>query len=157
MRKTILVLTLFVVSLGVVAQTGTDPVPQGAFAVMVAEHLNTEAPNGGWTVPEAVRFLSDLGVAPTSGWQADTSLNQAEMVHTLRTLGLDVYTSHPEQIVSYSQARAIFFTYDNFFKNWDLKTKTIQQNTTTHVDTGVGGTAGLAPEPPTVPTSPATP
>jgi len=144
-------------SLGVLADN-QSPVTQGDFAVLLASNLKAPAPQGGWTPEAAINLLNGLGLAPISGaWQSGDQLNEGNMVHILRDMGLALYSTAPEAIVTKAKANAVFFRYDDFFKNWNLKTRTVQGQTTTHIDTGVAGTEAGAPEGFVPPASPVTP
>jgi len=79
------------------------------------------------------------------------------MAKVLRAVGIPLYSPNPDAVVTKAKANAVFFRYDDFFKNWNFKTKTVQGLTTTHVDTGVGGTASDAPEGFVPPASPIVP
>ncbi len=142
------------------AYNSQDPITQGDFAVLLAGHLNAPAPQGGWSPESATSFLSGLGLAPLSGnWDASAQLNEGNMVHVLRDMGLALYSTAPDTTVTWGKANAMFFRYDDFFRSYKLKTLTVQGTTTTHINTGVAGTPSAAPEgepqvPPATPTLP---
>jgi hypothetical protein len=128
------------------AVTNQDPIPQGEFAAILASHLNAPPPPGGWTAPEAVSFLSQRGITPETGnWEAGATLNERTMTHLLRVIGISIYSSQPDAVVTYAKAIAVFNRYDDFFRNYNLATKTSGGDNTTHVDTALAGTDAVAP------------
>jgi len=142
------------------AYSSQDPITQGDFAVLLASHLKTAVPQGGWTPESAASFLGGLGLAPLSGgWEVSAQLNEGNMVHVLRVMGLALYSTAPDTVVTWGKANGVFYRYDDFFKNYNLKIRTVQGIETTHIDTGVGGTESAAPAgnplvPPASPTLP---
>ncbi len=128
------------------AYSSQDPITQGDFAVLLASHLKTAVPQGGWTPESAATFLGGLGVAPISGgWEVAAQLNEGNMVHVLRAMGLALYSTAPDTVVTWGKANGVFYRYDDFFKNYNMKIRTVQGIETTHIDTGVGGTESGAP------------
>lgn len=73
------------------------------------------------------------------------------MAHVLRSMGISLYSSQPDAIVTYAQAYAVFHRYNDFFKNYNLATKTTTGDTTTHIDAGMAGTDVVAPASPSTP------
>lgn len=129
-----------------------DPIPQGDFAALLASHLKTPAPPGGWTGPEAVSFLTSQGLVPETGnWDPGATLSERTMAHVLRSMGISLYSAQPETVVTYAKAYAVFHRYNDFFRNYNLTTKTTTGDTTTHVDTGMAGTDAVAPASPSTP------
>jgi hypothetical protein len=128
------------------AAKNQDPIPQGDFAAVLASHLNTPAPPGGWTSPEAVTFLTSKGIVPETGsWQAGGTLNERTMTHVLRLVGLSIYSPQPDAVVTYEKAYAVFNRYDDFFRNYNLANLTTTGETTTHISGGLAGTDSVAP------------
>ncbi len=154
------VLSALALGLAAFAYSSQDPITQGDFAVMLASHLKTAVPQGGWTPETASNFLSGLGLAPLSGgWEVTAQLNEGNMVHVLRAMGLALYSTSPDTVVTWGKANGVFFRYDDFFKNYNMKIRTVQGDETTHIDTGVGGSESAAPAgnqlvPPASPTLP---
>lgn len=145
-RIAIVLVALALCSIGVFADN-QSPITQGEFATLLAGNLKAPVPQGGWTAESAIQMLSGLGLAPFGGtWQSGAQLNEGDMVKVLRAMGLALYSTNPDAVVTKAKANAVFFRYDDFFKNWNFRTKTIQGVTTTHVDTGVGGTSSNAPD-----------
>ena len=128
-----------------------DPIPQGDFAALFCDHLNTPRPAGGWTPALAIPFLEGLKIVPTAGkWEAGATLVEKDMVFMLREMGISVYSPQPESVVTYAKANAVFQRYDDYLYNWNLKTRTVMGSTTTHIDSGVGQTdVGAPPASPT--------
>lgn len=144
-------------SLGVLADNQA-PITQGEFAVLLASNLKAPTPQGGWTPESAIGLLSGLGLSPMNGaWEAGSQLNEGNMVHILRDMGLALYSTAPDAVVTKAKANAVFFRYDDFFENFILKSKTVQGLNTTHVDTGIGGTTSGAPDGIAPPASPVLP
>ena len=154
MRKTLVLLAIGTLCIAAAAWAAgsQDPIPQGEFAALLASHLNTPAPPGGWTGPEAVSFLTNQGLVPESGsWDPGATLNERTMAHVLRAMGVSLYSTQPDAIVTYAQAYAVFHSYNDFFRNYNLTAKTTGGDTTTHVDTGMAGTDVVAPASPSTP------
>lgn len=151
--KLILSLVFFVLGTLFVVADNNDIISQGDFALLLVKHTATPSPQGGWTIDSAVNLLQEVGVTPisTSGWDVNKNLIEGDLAHIMRTIGLPLYTVNPDAPVTYGRANAVFFRYDDFFKNFNLKIKTIYGTTTTHVDTAVGGSDALAPASPTTP------
>lgn len=149
------VVTLF--SLGVLADNQA-PITQGEFAVLLASNLKAPAPQGGWTPESAIQMLTGIGLSPLNGsWQSGSQLNEGTMVHILRDMGLALYSTAPDAIVTKAKANAVFFRYDDFFQNYIMKTKTVGGDNTTHIDTGVAGSESGAPDGIAPPASPVLP
>jgi hypothetical protein len=129
-----------------------DIIKQGDFALILVGHTSTPAPQGGWTIDSAVSLLQDIGIAPFSGsWSSEQEMTEGDMAHIMRLLGLPIYSVNPDEKVTWGRANAVFYRYDDFLKNFNLKTRTVYGSTTTHVDTAVGGSDSLAPASPTTP------
>jgi hypothetical protein len=153
MRKVLILMALGTLCFAAAAWAGQqDPISQGEFAAILAGHLNTPPPPGGWTAPEATSFLASRGIVPESGsFDPGATLNERTMTHILRIIGLSVYSSQPDALVTYARAYAVFNLYDDFFRNYNLATKTTGGVTTTHVNTGLAGTDVVAPASPSTP------
>ena len=129
-----------------------DIITQGDFALLLVNHTATPRPQGGWTQEAALTLLQDIGVLPFSGgWSAGEELTEGDMAYVLRQVGLSIYSARPDEKVTWGRANAVFYRYDEYFKNFNLKTKTAYGTTTTHVDTAVGGSDALSPASPTTP------
>ena len=153
MRKILVLMALGTLCFAATAWAGNqDPIPQGEFAAILASHLNAPPPPGGWTAPEAISFLTSRGIVPESGsFDPGATLNERTMTHMLRIIGLSIYSSQPDALVTYAKAYAVFNRYDDFFRNYNLATKTVGGDTTTHVDTGLAGTDAVSPASPSTP------
>lgn len=156
-RIAIVLAALALCSFGLFADN-QSPITQGEFATLLASNLKAPVPQGGWTADSAIQMLSGLGLNPISGaWESGTQLNEGNMVKILRSMGLAVYSTNPDAVVTKAKANSVFTTYDDFFQNWNLKTKTLQKVTTTHIDTGVAGTSAQSPAGFVPPASPVIP
>jgi len=150
--KLLLILSLMVFGSFAVFADNSDIINQGDFALLLVKHTATPAPQGGWTVDSAVSILQEVGVTPISGgWETGKELVEGDLAHIMRLVGLSLYSVSPDQKVTYGRANSVFYRYDDFLKNFNLKTRTIYGTTTTHVDTAVGGSDSLAPASPTTP------
>lgn len=148
MRKMLVILAVGTLCLAATAWAANnqDPIPQGEFAALLASHLNAPAPPGGWTAPEAITFLTSKGITPPSGtFEAGATLNERTMTHLLRVIGLSIYSSQPDAVVTYARANAVFHRYNDFFHNYNLSTRTSGGEATTHIDTAMGGTDAVSP------------
>lgn len=154
MRTKFVVLAVMMMILGTASlmADNKDIITQGDFALLLVKHTATPRPTGDWTQDSALSLLQDVGVLPFSGgWEAGTELTEGDMAHILRQVGLNIFSVNPDEKVTWGRANAVFFRYDDFFKNTNLKTRTAYGTTTTHVDTSVGGSDSLAPASPTTP------
>lgn len=154
MKGKIILIAILVAVLGTVTifADNKDIIKQGDFALLLVRHTATPVPQGGWNVDSAISVLQDVGIVPFSGaWNAAEDMTEGDLAHVLRLFGISVYSANPDEKVTWGRANAVFFRYDDFFKNYNLKTRTVYGNTTTHVDTAVGGTDSLAPASPTTP------
>jgi len=146
-KTTICVAVLLVFVVGSFATPDNhDPIPQREFAALLASHLDAESPVGGWTPQDAIPFLSELMLIPIAGeWDAGATLNEGNMAHILRLMGIPIYTNSPDEVVTFARAHAVFYRYDEYIQQWNLRTLTTGGETTTHVDTGLPGSSAAAP------------
>lgn len=154
MKGKILLIAVLMAILGSVTvfADNNDIIKQGDFALLLVKHTKTPVPAGGWNVESAISVLQDVGIVPFSGvWNSDEDITEGDLAYILRLFGISVYSANPDDKVTWGRANAVFFRYDDFFKNYNLKTRTVYGTTTTHIDTAVGGTDSLAPVSPTIP------
>ena len=154
MRVKNFVIAILMVILGTTAlmADNKDIITQGDFALLLVKHTATPRPQGDWTQESAVSLLQDVGVLPFSGgWNASEELTEGDMAHILRQVGLNIFSVNPDEKVTWGRANAVFFRYDDFLKNTNLKTRTAYGTTTTHVDTSLGGSDALGPASPVTP------
>lgn len=154
MKEKMFFIAILVAVLGTVFvfADNSNIIKQGDFALLLVKHTATPVPQGGWNVDSAMSVLQDVGIVPFSGvWSATEDLTEGDLAHILRLFGISVYSANPDEKVTWGRANAVFFRYDDFFKNYNLKARTVNGTTTTHVDSAVGGTDSLAPASPTVP------
>lgn len=129
-----------------------DIITQGEFALLLVKHTATPPPPGGWTIESAIALLTEVQVLPYSGvWESSKELIEFDLAFVMSQIGLPLYAVNPDEKVTRGRANAIFFRYDDYIKNYNLKTRTVYQTYTTHIDTAVGGTDTLSPASPTVP------
>lgn len=154
MKGKIFLIAVLIAILGSVTifADNSDIIKQGDFALLLIKHTKTPVPEGGWNVDSAIAVLQDVGIVPFSGiWNAEDDMTEGDLSYILRLFGISVYSANPDDKVTWGRANAVFFRYDDFFKNYNLKTRTVYGTTTTHVDTAVGGSDSLSPVSPTVP------
>ncbi len=145
---------LFLVSFAVVAQKPEASISQGDFAILLASSLNRPAPNGGWTTSNAPAFLAGLDITPANGaWSPAATLKESDLAHILRLMGLNFYSTAPNDIVTWGRARSVIARFRDYFRSFNLPARSLDHNTTTHIYTGIGGTEAGAP----APASPSTP
>lgn len=160
MRKLMIMLLagLFLIATGAVwAQDTHAAITQGDFAVLLASKMNSPAPSGGWTPPKAAKFLADLGLTPISGaWNLTAQLKEGNLAHIMRLLGVNVFSTSPDSIVTWGKAIATLSKYGDAMANYSPTSRTDDLTTTTHINTGIGGTmgGGLPPPPPASPPVP---
>ena len=156
MRKLVLAVIagLFLVSFAAMAQKPETPISQGDFAILLASSLNRPAPNGGWTAANASTFLAGLNITPTSGaWSPAATLKEGDLAHILRIMGLNFYSTAPDDVVTWARAESVIARFRDYFRSFNLQARSLDNNTTTHIYTGIGGTEAGAP----APASPSTP
>lgn len=154
MKGKLILIAMLIGLLGSIAvlADNSDIIKQGDFALLLVKHTATPVPAGGWTVDSAISVLQDVAIVPFSGaWSANEDMTEGDLAHILRLFGISVYSANPDDKVTWGRANAVFFRYDDFLKNYNLKTRTVYGTTTTHVDTAVGGSDSLAPASPTTP------
>jgi hypothetical protein len=154
MRIAKFVLLVVAIILGTVSlmADNKDIIKQGDFALLLVNHTATPAPQGGWTQESALTMLQEIAVLPFSGnWVPGEDLTEGDMAHIMRQIGLPIFSVKPDEKVTWGRANAVFYRYDDFLKNFNLKTRTVYGTTTTHIDTAVGGSDSLAPASPTTP------
>ena len=154
MRVKSFVLAILMVILGTTTlmADNKDIITQGDFALLLVKHTSTPRPAGDWSQESALSLLQDVGVLPFSGgWEAGAELTEGDMAHILRQVGLNIFSVNPDEKVTWGRANAVFYRYDDFLKNTNLKTRTAYGTTTTHVDTSLGGSDALAPASPVTP------
>jgi hypothetical protein len=154
MKAKYLILAMLVIILGTVSlmADNKDIIKQGDFALLLVNHTATPAPQGGWTQDSALTLLQEIAVLPFSGnWSPGEDLTEGDLAHIMRQVGLSIFSVRPDEKVTWGRANAVFYRYDDFLKNFNLKTRTVYGTTTTHVDTAVGGSDSLAPASPTTP------
>jgi len=152
MKYIVMVVTVFILSTTCLMADNKDIITQGDFCLLLVNHTNTPKPQGGWTADTAIAMLQDVGVLPFSGsWNPSEELTEGDMAHILRQVGLSIFSVKPDEKVTWGRANAVFFRYDDFFKNYNLKNRTVYGTTTTHVDTSVGGSDAVAPASPVTP------
>jgi hypothetical protein len=136
----------------VMAQKGSDPISQGDFAALLASHLNTPVPAGGWNGTNAPAFLSSIGLTPVSGaWTPAATLTEGDLVHILRLMGMSYYTTEPNNPVTWAHANAVLLRFGDFFRKYNLVARAVDGSTTTHIYTGIGATSAGAPASPSTP------
>jgi hypothetical protein len=155
-KRTLIVavaLTLLACTLAWAAET-KDPINQGDFAVLLASNLKAAPPAGGWTPASATTFLKEMGLAPIGGaWNAAEPMKEGNMVNILREMGQPYYSVEPDSIVTWGQAYAVMARFADFFRTYPAVARTSNNDTTTHIYTGMGATAagGVAPASPSRP------
>jgi len=151
MRKVsvILLSVLMFLAFGAIwAQDNQNPITQGDFAVLLASNMNAAPPNGGWKPQTAARFLADTGVTPISGaWNLNAKLTEGNLAHIMRLMGLNFYSTRPDQIVTWAKANAIMGQYRDRFLAYKVHSVASDDTTTTHIYTGPAGTDAV-PLPP---------
>ncbi|MGC8724808.1 MAG: hypothetical protein ACP5VF_13200 [Acidobacteriota bacterium] len=136
------------------AQPPGSSITQGQFAVLLASNMNAPAPTGGWSPASATAFLQSQGLVPRSGaWSSEVDLTEGDMAFIFRMMGLNVFTADPDATVTWAKAKELMGRYRDFFRTYRLAHHSMDNTTTTHIYTGVGGGNGGAPEP----ASPSTP
>ena len=126
----------------VFCQSGTAPVTQGQFAVMLASHLKTPVPPGGWDDAKATAFLLGISLAPVNGtWNASANLREGDLVHILRLMGLSYYSPDPDKSVTFAEASAIFYRFESFFEKYIIVARTPSGDTTSHIYSGIGSSS----------------
>ena len=154
MRRTAMVISalILVAALAAWAQKGSDPINQGEFAVLLATHLNSPTPQGGWTADNATTFLTSAGIGPVAGgWSAPTVLTEGDLVHMLRAMGLAYYSPTPDAKVTWAEANAVLNRFGDFFRRFSPLARSVDGSTTTHIYTGIGDTSSGAPASPSKP------
>jgi hypothetical protein len=141
-----------------VALENHDPIPQGDFAVLLADRANFPDPPGGWTPATAIAALKTIHITPFSGfWEPDVILNERNLVHIFRHFGITLYTVDPNHKVTLLRAAMLLNLYRRMFYH-HLWAESTSEITTTHIDTGIGGDiAGVLPRPPASPSTPCCP
>lgn len=132
-----------------------DPITQGDFAVLLASNMNATAPSGGWKPLTATRFLAGAEITPISGaWNVTAKLTEGNLAHIMRLMGLNFFSTRPEQIVTWAKANALIGQYRAKFLAYIIHGAASDNSTTTHIETAVGGygpAVNLPPASPAVP------
>lgn len=161
MKKWLLGLSMTALILSAVpvfAYNGQAPISQGDFAVLLVKAVNAPAPQAGWNANSAASFLETNGISPLGGaWELNHNLNQANLAHVLRNMGLAIYSTDPDALVTWAKALSVLHRYDRFFQKYTMVARTVKGDTTTHIYTGVADTSSGAPAGPPPPASPSTP
>jgi hypothetical protein len=156
LRLALLLATLLPLGLATRAAQSLDPIPQGEFASRLVDRSHLQKPEGGWTAATAIPVLSRLGISPMSGmWAADADLTERDLTHLLRYFGIFLYTTRPDARVTYLRATLVLNEYSDVIRRWKLAAFTLDESTTTHIDTD--SVAGLQPLPPGSPATPCCP
>jgi len=137
MRKmsVILLSVVMLLAFGAVwAQDNQNPVTQGDFAVLLASNMNAGAPNGGWKPQTSARFLADTGVTPISGaWNLNAKLTEGNLAHIMRLMGLNFYSTRPDQVVTWAKANAIIGQYRDKFMAYKIHSTASDDSVTSHI------------------------
>ena len=158
MRKmsVILLSALMLSAFGAVwAQDNNSPITQGDFAVLLASNMNAAAPNGGWKPQTAARFLANTGVTPISNaWNLTAKLTEGNLAHIMRLMGLNFYSTRPDEVVTWAKANAIMGQYRDKFMAYKVNSAASDDSTTTHIQTGIGTPSEATNLPPASPSIP---
>jgi hypothetical protein len=82
-----------------------------------------------WNKENAVKAMTNLGIEPIKGWDADATLTEATMVHLLRFIDIPIYTENPEREVTILEARSIINKYERRIVT-NIEVFTMGDNTT---------------------------
>jgi len=137
------------------AQDNHNPITQGDFAVLLVSNMNAAAPNGGWKPQTAARFLADTGVTPISGaWNLTAKLTEGNLAHIMRLMGLNFYSTKPDQVVTWAKANAIIGQYRDKFMAYKLHSAATDDSSTSHINLGTGSSSPATALPPASPSIP---
>ena len=138
------------------AQDNQNPITQGEFAVLMVSNMNVAAPNGGWKPQTAARFLADAGVTPISGaWNLNAKLTEGNLAHIMRLMGLNFYSTRPDQVVTWAKANALMGQYRDKFMAYHVHSAASDDSATSHISVGNGSSSPATAMPP--PASPSVP
>lgn len=87
---------------------------QGYFATLVVEQMKLNVRQT-WDKESSVKALTDLGIEPMDGWNADDTLTEGTMVFLLRFIDIPIYTENPEREVTILEARSIIKKFERHF------------------------------------------
>ncbi|MEM7244233.1 MAG: hypothetical protein AAF533_02750 [Acidobacteriota bacterium] len=102
---------------------------EGYFAILIVEEMRRDVRQT-WNAENAIAALSQLGMEPLDGWDANATLTEGAMVHMLRFIDIAIFTENAEREVTKLEARSIIKKFRREFVA-NIEDFILNDNTTT--------------------------
>lgn len=109
-------------------------ITQGEFAVLYCQHIRLTPPIDGWTPESGVAAMSDQGINPTEGWDAEADLIERVMIELVHFAGIELETAYPERPVTVRKANKVFFTFSEIFTKYHPEYKNLGGENATYIE-----------------------